>query len=370
MGLCRRVAVTLGLLALALAPAGGAAAASKLPVLIELPPGTELSSLGANGFMVVGSFTNGTGGFYWTPLTGVVRTGAFKCDAVSTDGGTILGTAFDDARRQNAAIWQGGIEWRTLGSFRPGAQPCDALLSGTFGASDDGRVLVGLGWDGCAIAHAFRWEESTGMVDLGSTVPTRSSRANGISGDARVVIGWQDGITGFRQGARWIDGRQELFVGPRGPVGEAHGTNRDGSIIVGGNCDGGDPNNPGAWKWTASTGVQCFPVERRLQIGFFTGIMFATSEDGRVIGGSHSFGPDSEAVLWLDDTPQFLEDYLHGAGLPDAFQGWVNTGFIVDVSRDGHVLIGHGAGPTDFQAYIVLLPDDVLASKRAAGAVR
>jgi hypothetical protein len=148
------------------------------------------------------------------------------------------------------------------------------------------------------------------------------------------------------------------------------GTNRDGSIIVGGGCDVGDPRNLGAWKWTAAGGVQCFPFKRPLSLEFFTAFMFATSDDGRVIGGSHSFGLDSEAVLWLDETPQFLEDYLHGAGLPDAFQGWVNTGFIVDVSRDGHVLIGHGAGPTDFQAYIILLPDDVLASKRAAGAVR
>jgi probable HAF family extracellular repeat protein len=95
------------------------------------------------------------------------------------------GNALDARGLENAAIWTGGRDWRTLGSFTPNAQPCDLLLSATFGASDDGKVLVGLGWNGCRIAHAFRWEESTGMVDLGTSVPGESTRANNVSGDGR-----------------------------------------------------------------------------------------------------------------------------------------------------------------------------------------
>jgi probable HAF family extracellular repeat protein len=95
---------------------------------------------------------------------------------VSRDGRTIVGDAFDANGKETAAIWLGGGEWRLLGSFHPNALPCDFLLSASFGASDDGRIIVGLGWDGCRFARAFRWEESTGMVDLGSTVAAAQPR--------------------------------------------------------------------------------------------------------------------------------------------------------------------------------------------------
>ena len=72
-------------------------------------------------------------------------------------------------------------------------------------------------------------------------------------------------------------------------------------------------------------------------------------------GGSQSFGLDSEAVLWINRSPTYLKDYLRAHGVPDAFEGWVNTGFINGVSSNGRILVGYGAGPTDFQGYIVIL---------------
>lgn len=340
--------------ALALA---GAAAAEEKPLLIELPPGNGVADVGAGGFTVVGQTLARTA-FYWMPTVGFVPMGGTAANAISRDGRTILGRAFDAEGRENAAIWQGGQEWRTLGSFTPDAQACDLLLSGTFGASDDGRVVVGLGWNGCGLAHAFRWEEATGMVDLGSTVPGQSSRANNVSGDGRVVVGWQENETGFWMGAKWIGGRQELILGPHGVVGEAKATNRDGSLIVGTNCnpEGFDMS---AWAWHPETGVVCYPVERerRFPNNPYLAMMLATSDDGRVIGGAHSFGLDSEAVLWIDGQPHFIKDYLREHGVPDAFEGWVNTGFIMAVTPDGRVLAGQGAGPTTFQGYLIVLPE-------------
>jgi probable HAF family extracellular repeat protein len=272
---------------------------------------------------------------------------------VSRDGRTIVGRALDANGKENAAIWLGGTEWRLLGSFHPNALPCDYLLSGSFGASDDGRVIVGLGWDGCRFARAFRWEESTGMVDLGSTVENRSSRANDVSGDGRVVIGWQEDQFGFRQGARWVDGRQELFQGPNGIVGEAFGSNTDGSIIVGGNCQ---PVIQMGWIWRRDGGITCYPPPRPRPAGFQV-LMQATSEDGRVVGGAHSFGLESESILWIDGEPHYLEEYLREHGIPDAFEGWVNTGFINAVSPDGRVLAGFGAGPRTFTGFLVILEE-------------
>jgi len=87
----------------------------------------------------------------------------------------------------------------------------------------------------------------------------------------------------------------------------------------------------------------------------FIGTGLATSEDGRIVGGSQSFGLEAESVIWIDREPQYLKDYLRANGVPGAFQGWVNTGFVTGVSRDGRMLVGYGAGPRGFQGFIVIL---------------
>jgi probable HAF family extracellular repeat protein len=279
---------------------------------------------------------------------------------VSRDGKAIVGRMLNGSGAEEAAVWQGGTSWQLLGSIVPDAQPCDLLLSGSFGANDDGRVVVGLAWNGCKVARAFRWEQSTGMVDLGTLTGT-STRANGVSGDGRVVIGWEEDRTGPRLGAKWVDGKEEFIKARNGaPVGEAFGTNRDGSIIVGTNCDFSDITPPATgWTWTAKDGVTCFPVERPRGLPNlpYSVLMEKTSEDGRVIGGAFSFGLDSEALVWFDGELFFLKDYLRQNGLPDAFDGWINTGFITGVSSDGRTLVGYGAGPRTFQGYIVVLPE-------------
>jgi uncharacterized membrane protein len=143
-------------------------------------------------------------------------------------------------------------------------------------------------------------------------------------------------------------------------VGEAHAANRDGSIIVGSNCDFTRVTGPPTgWVWTQATGVQCHPVERPSWVfpRFYNVLMSDLSDDGRVIGGAYSFGLDSEALVWFDGQVFFLRDYLRENGVPDAFEGWVNTGFVTGVSPDGRTLVGYGAGPRTFQGYIVVLPE-------------
>jgi probable HAF family extracellular repeat protein len=154
---------------------------------IPLPPGTLAYNLGANGFVVGGALYHAEGkgpALHWMPTSGVTEIGGARVAAVSRDGKTLVGDAFDPGDIQQAAIWTGGKSWRLLGSVQAGARPCDTSLSGSFGASDDARVIVGLAWDGCSYARAFRWEESTGMVDLCS-LGGESTRANGVSGDGR-----------------------------------------------------------------------------------------------------------------------------------------------------------------------------------------
>src|SRR5262249_29443741 len=132
----------------------------------------------------------------------------------------------------------------------------------------------------------------------------------------------------------------------------------DGSIIIGQVCDPADVLTSSAWRWDARAGVQCFPVRRPPALPNlpYNAIMRSTSDDGRVIGGSFSFGVDSESLIWLDVQLFFLKDYLRDNGYPDAFQRWVNTGFVTGVSPDGRTLVGYGAGPRTFQGFVVIIP--------------
>ena len=326
-------------------------------LLIELPPGVLPRDISSSG-MVVGGLITG-GGFYWLPTKGVIFVGGQDALAVNLSGDTIAGTAPDARNVTQAAIWQRAAEWRLLGSVVPNALPCDSLLSSTYDTSYDGKVIVGLAWNGCNFARGFRWEESTGMVDLGTLSAGFSTRANGISGDGRVVVGWQDTITG-RRGARWIDGKLEVYSGPSGIIGEAQAANRDGSIVVGQSCEFASRENPfgnqQAWIWTSRDGITSLQPPRVRLLNNVIGVALATSEDGRIVGGSHSFGLEAESVLWIDREPIYLKEYLRANGVPNAFEGWVNTGFITGISRDGRTLVGYGAGPRDFQGFIVILP--------------
>ncbi len=328
-------------------------------VLIELDAKSSAlpSAVSASGSVVVGSLNTG-GGFYWMPTTGVIYTGGLGATGVSRDGRTIVGEAVSDRRVIEAAIWLRASEWRTLGSFASAA-PCGLEFSSATDTTRDGKVVVGLARNGCTLAHAFRWEESTGMVDLGSTVPGRSSMALAVSADGQVVAGYQDRADGFRQGARWAGGAQQLLAADGGPVGSANAVNGDGSILVGRVCSPVIDLNQSAWIWTSAGGVQCLPVPKlRVSPGpKIIGDARATSDDGSVIGGSQNVGgsTDSDAVIWIDRQPAYLKDFLQANGIPDAFKTWINTGTITGISPDGRILVGWGAALGGYRGYIVIL---------------
>jgi probable HAF family extracellular repeat protein len=354
------------LLSLLLLVPAFAVRASDKPLLIELDRRDSAlpGGVSASGAVVAGSFTT-LGGFYWMPTTGVVFIGGLGASTVSRDGSTIVGTALDSRGLVNAAIWQRAAEWKVLGSLRPGAAGCGLSLSSAGDTSRDGRVVVGLAWDGCTIARAFRWEESTGMVDLGTSVPGQSTLAAGVSADGKVVVGYQEDATGFRKAARWADGKQELLPGPEGFVGTANAANLDGTIVVGRICAPSsfrvnDPNVQSAWVWTRPAGTRCLPAPRfRPNVGPPINVAAnATSDDGRVIGGEQGIGTDdTEAIIWIDQQPYYLKEYLQSHGVPNAFATWINTGAITDVSPDGRILVGKGAALGGFRGYIVILGD-------------
>jgi hypothetical protein len=178
-----------------------------------------------------------------------------------------------------------------------------------------------------------------------------------------VVVGFQERGDGTRQGARWVDGQQELVPGPAGSVsgfvGDANAVNSDGSIVVGRICRFGNPLDQSAWVWTPGEGTRCLPAP---SLRPSPGPVIITdanglSDDGRIIGGRQGVASsaDQDAVIWIDGTPSYLKDYLRANGVPDAFSGWINTGEITDVSPDGRILVGYGAPLGGFRGYMVEL---------------
>ena len=103
-----------------------------------------------------------------------------------------------------------------------------------------------------------------------------------------------------------------------GPLGDAWAANIDGSIIVGQECQPPNPLDQSAWIWTTANGVECLPVPRLRSAldGHFLGRAEATSDDGRVIGGGHAVGLESEAVIWIDRQPHYLKDSGYVVVLP------------------------------------------------------
>jgi probable HAF family extracellular repeat protein len=334
-------------------------------LLIELDPraGALPAAVSANNFVIVGALDGG-GGFYWAPTQGVIFNGGVSSEDVSGDGRTIVGSAQDHGGNTQAGIWLGSTQWQLLGSFTPTAAPCEKSLSAAYGVSRDGQVVVGSAVDGCALSHAFRWQASTGMADLGSAVAGQASLAAAVSGDGKVVVGYQEASTGYRQGARWLNGREELIPGADGYVGQARGTNVDGSIAIGRACRPSlGSADQSAWMWTAQGGTTCLPAPQKITVpgpgvGPPIGVEAkATSDDGQIIGGGQDIGgsADSNAIIWIGRRPAYLKDFLRVNGVPDAFATWVNTGEITGMTPDGHILVGWGAAALGFRGYIVVL---------------
>jgi uncharacterized membrane protein len=323
---------------------GATLPAAELPTaFIALDEATNVTGISGDGSVAVGG--NAIENFYWTERKGTVYIGGIGVaqgglPRVSADGRTIVGGAEFPNGNNSAALWLGGSDWQTLGGLSPAGCPDH---SSVYGVSGDGSALVGLGWDGCR-ARGFRWEESTGMVDLGTLVEGRNSRANHVSDDGHVIVGWNDTLSGRWVAAKWVDGVEEYILDQGIHLGEALATNHDGSIIVGDECS--DPDD--AWIWTETTGVTCVGLPGA------DNVIFDTSDDGRVMGGWWTTSPmHRQGVVYFDRQPVFLADHLLAAGITDA-QGWISLGGVLAVSSNGRMIGGWGINGSGIQqGYLV-----------------
>lgn len=249
--------------------------------------------------------------------------------------------------------------------------------------SGDGKYVVGLAsWkesDGGFRSHATVWSTETGLpVDLGTRVEGRATRANGVSYDGSVVVGWQDfhgpwygsvwrkSADGYTQefiyshegvseddldfadqnnleqhlalelrsvstDGKWLGGRggdNTLIKNPyiystetgiieltdNGVGGTVSDINNDGDIAVGWYGTG-----TSGWIWTKEDGIMDINDFARNILGAdYTGTLcsaYDMSPNGRFVVG---YGIDGENFFgYMLDLKQWLEDREQGTGIAD-----------------------------------------------------
>jgi hypothetical protein len=372
--------------ALILAVHAGAAQAGSFHALVQNGGVAGLSHNGRIAIGVTATGLNGAPSWRWTTETGVVDIPDFlDAMGVSTWAQPSAGAAHDENDYEVAAIAYSNasvVGPIVIGPY-PGGLEVDGFLSSAYGVSDD-ATAVGLAYDSTGLPLAFRWNAADGMTRLPVNRPATFSRASGISHDGSTIFGWNDQSDGYRSGVIWRDGAALDLTDANGqPIGEALGTNADGSVVVGGGYF--TANGSEAWRWTAATGAQPIgilpasvagaraPVTRESPRRDLArpslapapdGVLppesfaFAVSDDGNVIVGASGAWPVRTASIWTPATGLMpLADYVTARGVvvPD---GWFLASASA-ISADGETIGGWGLDETGtMAAFVIDLHDD------------
>lgn len=254
-------------------------------------------------------------------------------------------------------------QWTPLGSL---GIIVDNTTSAGYSISGDGLTVVGNSWADPAngngttsYAHAFAWNQAEGLIDLGSMYAylNRSARAEAVSADGNVVVGYQD-FNGPWKSAVWRKNpaggyfpNEYLLVDPDGnPNNEFNQLGMASAVSADGNWIGGygDYAFPNAWLWSQNTGV--------VDLGNLglpegtTGNVAGMSADGSIVVGWYVYAPDPwtqnytpfiwTAAMGAMDLNTFITDYL-GYTMEIGPIWSANT-----ISPNGKFIAGWGLDPT------------------------
>ncbi|WP_267401543.1 MULTISPECIES: T9SS type A sorting domain-containing protein [unclassified Chryseobacterium] len=291
-----------------------------------------------NGFMQIGNIANGY------PAAGKT--------VVSNDGTKIASSTTNSATNFNEISTYdiSTSTWTTRGGLVPTGW--DGSVSSTWGMSQGGEIIVGLGWLTASNAHAVKWTSEGGIEDLGSIVPNRSSRANAVNSNGNVIVGWQDEDNGSRRGAKWVNGVESFITDNNGEyVGEAGDVSADGNTIIGASL-------PEPYVWNSATGLTY--ISHPNSSAFFRGGATGISADGKtVIGYFRAFAAppmSGEGFIWTSTGGRVnLNDYAVGLGI--STQG-VTMSLPLAISKDGKKIAGVG---TNSSGQIVAFYLDITA---------
>jgi len=307
-------------------------------------------------------------------------------NAVSADGLCAVGNSAS-AVGQEAVYWTANSGLVSIGDLPGGLVGGDAM-----DVSDDGSVIVGQGRIPSNNMAAFRWDQSTGMINI-DNVGLGGFFVNGVSGDGSVIVGRVSALSrAFRwtpeTGMTWFEDNANHIS-----FDHAYGVSADGSIIVGSGFGG---ENCGPIGWNSLDGLYCMfsanggraeaisPDLRWLvgiagnglrseafrydanngveYLGDLAGGAFfshavAVSDDGQVIVGSSTAGSGTKPFIWTPATGmRRLETVMGGEYCLD-LGGWTSIG-VTDLSGDGQTVVGTGSYFGNTSGWVAYLPRD------------
>ena len=289
----------------------------------------------------------------WNEGSGLVTIGELSGDeqisgttSISKDAKYISGTMVNPNTGKTEMARYNTITnaWSYLGELSP-----DADGSSAWGMTSDGSAVVGLGFVSGWEAHAVKWSQATGLVDLGSTTPGSSSRANAISDDGTVVVGWQDDDYGDRFAVYWKNNVQS-FIQNNGNsfTGEGQAVTPDGNTIV-----GTSEGEEAAFVWNVVDGYTSIKHPDPMYVGGAS----AVSDDGKtVIGFFRPWGAPAtsgEGFIWTKETGAInLNDYVASLGYSDL---GVTFALPMAISPNGKYISGLGDTADGIQGFVIKL---------------
>lgn len=224
-----------------------------------------------------------------------------------------------------------------LGTF-PGG-----YASGATGVSANSDVVVGWSYNNLFYMRAFRWTQSTGMVDLG-TLGGIDSSANAVSADGSVVVGYAYTAANRPNAFRWENNVMTNLGTLGGNESFAHAVSPEGRVVV-----GRAHNAAGQWRafrWENGT------MQDLGTLGGNDSRAFGVSANGSVeVGTSLNASGQQRAFRWRADT-NTMEDLnlafahlLQGSTLEYAYA----------VTPDGRYIVGYGrnAGSGRYEGFLL-----------------
>ncbi|HPI08096.1 MAG TPA: T9SS type A sorting domain-containing protein [Saprospiraceae bacterium] len=281
----------------------------------------------------------------------------------SADGNLLCGTSMGPDGAEMSRYDRNTNQWTLVGSL--GTQ-IDNTVSGGFGISGDGNTVAGNSWadatGGFAYTHAVAYNPTEGLLDLGSLFAAdgRSTRANAVSYDGSVVVGWQD-FNGPWKSAVWRKNpaggyfpNEYILIDTMGSVsdefnqmGECSSVSFDGTWI-GGYGDYANGNQP--WIWSRDSGVINLGTFPNAGNGFVSGM---TADASVVVGwfDGQFFGDPQIPFIWtrtggLQELNAYINDVLgYSTDTRQVYSAEC-------ISPDGHYIAGYGVDNSTFGFFV------------------
>jgi hypothetical protein len=337
--------------------------------LIPIPPGLEgyVFNTGVSGDARMVAGYAPSGGFYWTPDTGVVYiadalppgNGAGGTLKVSDDGTRICAAHRDLNGKAIGAIYQPldaiWIDEPGLGSN------CDITRTSAWTLSRDGLVMGGLGY-GPTLCNVqpTRWQVGSATTLGLFRWFGWNARVNGCNANGSVMCGWQAGATGGPwqgcfwkfNGTSWAQTRLSTAAGVS--MGEAQCVSDDGSRVFGVGSFTSGYTEP--YVWTAAN--KAVSLGATPQGGYTQGFVVACNASGTQACVFFRPGPTplpvGEGYMWIDGQGYVgLEAYAASKGV--AVPQGVHLAMPLDMSGDGLAFCGVARNDTDGLAYTFVL---------------